>query len=321
MKVVITDYQYKSIETERRIIEGAGFELFDYQAKKEEELISLVKDADAVITQYSDINSRVIESMERCKAIIKYGIGVNNIDCRAAGKKGVFVCNVPDYGVDEVSDHAVAMILALGRKLPILQNAFRRGDWGYSSVVPLKRLSECTVGLIGFGRIPQMVAKKLQVFGIKVLAYDPYVSKEKAESLGVTLTDTETIYKTVDFLSVHCPLTEATLHMIGIEELRKMKPTAIVVNTARGGIIEESALIQALKQGIIAGAGVDVFEQEPVSEDHPLLKMENVIATPHSAWYSETAISSLQRKVAEEVVNILQGNKPFHCVNQKNFCE
>lgn len=315
MKVVITDYQYENINTERAVIEGAGHTLLAYQEKEPARLIPLLRDADAVITQYSSIDRSVIESLEHCKMIIKYGIGVNNIDVDAATERGIYVCNVPDYGVEEVSDHAVTMLLALGKKLPILAGALRKGDWGYSSVVPLRRLSECTVGLVGFGRIPQTVARKLSGFGMKLLAYDPWGSEERAKELRVTLTDMDTIYTEADFISLHCPLTKETTHMINAEALQKMKPTAFLINTARGPIIDEAALIAALRSGEIAGAGLDVFENEPVAADNPLLHMENVICTPHSAWYSETAIAALQRKAAEEVVNVLGGNPPFHNVN------
>lgn len=315
MKVVITDYQYENINTERALIEGAGHTLLAYQEKAPERLIPLLRDADAIVTQYSSIDRSVIESLAHCKMIIKYGIGVNNIDVDAATERGIYVCNVPDYGVEEVSDHAVTMLLALCKKLPVLAAALRRGDWGYSSVVPLYRLCECTVGLVGFGRIPQTVARKLFGFGMKLLAYDPWGSEERAKELNVTLADMDTIYAEADFISLHCPLTKETTHMINTEALRKMKSTAFLINTARGPIIEETALIAALRNGEIAGAGLDVFENEPVAADNPLLGMENVIATPHSAWYSETAIAALQRKVAEEVVNVLGGNHPFHNVN------
>lgn len=317
MKVVITDYQYENIDSERSIITGAGYELFDYQVKTTPDLIPVVKDADAVITQYSDINAEVIEHMQNCKIIIKYGIGVNNIDCEAASKKGIYVCNVPDYGVDEVSDHACTMLLALGKKLPILAKSFRKGEWGYSSVVPLLRLSECTLGLVGFGRIPKMVARKMSAFGMKVIAYDPYINETAAQELNVTPVTLEQLLKDSDLISVHCPLTKDTYHLIGKEEMTLLKPNAILVNTARGGNIDEAALIEALQNGKISGAGVDVFENEPVTPEHPLLHMDNVIATPHSAWYSETAIHTLQRKVAEEIVNVLNGNPPFNCVNMK----
>lgn len=314
MKVVITDYEYENIETERAIIEGAGFTLHSCQLKRPEELLPVLRDADAVITQYSSITSEVIEGMEHCRMIIKYGIGVNNIDCDAAAAKGILVCNVPDYGISEVSDHTCAMILALGRKLMPLAGALKSGGWGYSSAVPLKRLSECTLGLVGFGRIPQMAAKKMRAFGMRVSAYDPFVSSETAAEQSVNLVSLDELLRTGDFISVHCPLTRDTFHLIGKEEIEKMKASAFLINTARGGIIDEKALITALKKKRIAGAGIDVFEEEPVHPGHPLLSMDNVIATPHSAWYSETAIRTLQRKAAEEVVNVLKGNKPFNRV-------
>lgn len=317
VKVVITDYQYDNIDAERRIIGEAGFELKDYQVKDPEGLIPLVKDADAIVTQYSDVSRRVIEQLDHCKMIIKYGIGVNNIDTEAATERGIYVCNVPDYGVEEVSDHAVTMMLALGKKMKILEKAFREGDWGYSSTMPLYRLCDCTLGLVGFGRIPQLVAKKMGGIGLRILAYDPFIDQEKAAALGVTPTDLDTILRESDFISVHVPLNESTRHLIGEEGFRKMKKTAFVVNTARGGVIDEKALVEALLAGQIAGAGVDVYEEEPVKPDNPLLHMDNVIATPHCAWYSETAITALQRKVAEEVVNVLKGNEPFHCVNRE----
>ncbi len=318
-KVVITDYQYEHINAEKNIIESAGFLLEDYQLKDSQQLIPICKDADAIITQYSDISAELIQQLEHCSMIIKYGIGVNNIDVEAASKKGIYVCNVPDYGVEEVSDHAVAMMLCLAKKLPVLTKALQSGDWGYGSTVPLKRICSCTLGLIGFGRIPQLVAKKMQGFGVRILVYDPYVSNEIMSKEGVEGADLEQIFKESDFISVHVPLNSATKGMIGKNAFDKMKSTAIVINTARGGVIDETELIQALLKGKIAGAGVDVYETEPVAADNPLLHMDNVIATPHCAWYSETAITTLQRKVAEEVVNVLNGNEPFNCVNRKSL--
>ena len=199
MKAIITDYQYENVNSERSIIEGAGYELTTFQKKTPDELIPIVKDADAVITQYSEITEEVIANMDHCKLIIKYGIGVNNIDCNAAAKKGIYVCNVPDYGIDEVSDHACTMMLALGKKLPILASALKNGDWGYSSIVPLFRLSQCTLGLVGFGRIPQMVARKMQAFGMRILTYDPYVSEELATKYSVTAVSLDTLLKESDF--------------------------------------------------------------------------------------------------------------------------
>ncbi len=317
MKVVITDYQYENINQEKKIFEEAGIELQEYQLKDPKDLIGVIDDADAVITQYSDINADVIEHLQHCKMIIKYGIGVNNIDVEVATRKGIYVCNVPDYGVEEVSNHAITMILALSKKLPTITRALREGDWGYSSIVPLFRFSEATIGLVGFGRIPQLVAKKLSGFGVKILAYDPYINSELAKEMGVIPVDFETLCKESDYISLHCPLTADTEHLFNLDTFKMMKDTAVLVNTARGPIIKEEDLVIALKEGLIAGAGLDVFEKEPVSSDNPLLHMENVIATPHCAWYSLRAIDNVQRKAAEEVANVLLGNEPFNCVNRK----
>ncbi len=316
MKVVITDYEYPNIDQERAIITGSGAELAAFQVKDEEGLIEIVRDADAVVVQYANITPKVIKAMEHCKMIIKYGIGVNNIDSMAATEKGIYICNVPDYGIDEVSNHAIAMMLALAKKLPIVTKSLRGGEWGYLSTIPLFRLQDSTLGLVGLGRIPSLVAKKMSGFGMNILAYDPYANEEYARSQGVTLVDFDTLIEKSDFVSVHCPQTEETTHLFNKEVFTRMKKTAFLINTARGPIVDQTALIEALKSGEIAGAGLDVFEQEPIEKDSELLKMDNVIATPHCAWYSEQAITTLQRKVAEEVINVLKGNKPFNCTNK-----
>lgn len=317
MKAVITDYQYENIDQEKQIFKEAGIDLVEYQIKDPKDLIGVIDDADGIITQYSEINADVIKHLEHCKVIIKYGIGVNNIDVQAATEKGIYVCNVPDYGVDEVSNHAIALIFALSKKLPIIVKALRGGEWGYDSIVPLYRFSEATVGLVGFGRIPQLVAKKLAGFGVRILAYDPYINSEAAEKLGVTPVDFDTLCRESDFISLHCPLTEDTKHLFDISAFEKMKNSAFIINTARGPVIKETDLITALKEGMIAGAGLDVFESEPIEKNNPLLGMDNVITTPHCAWYSLRAIDNVQRKAAEEVVNVLLGNEPWNCVNRK----
>ncbi len=316
MKVVITDYEYPNIDQERAIITGSGAELAAFQVKDEEGLIEIVRDADAVVVQYANITPKVIKAMEHCKMIIKYGIGVNNIDSMAATEKGIYICNVPDYGIDEVSNHAIAMMLALAKKLPIVTKSLRGGEWGYLSTIPLFRLQDSTLGLVGLGRIPSLVAKKMSGFGMNILAYDPYAKEDYARSQGVTLVDFDTLIERSDFVSVHCPQTEETTHLFNKEVFTRMKKTAFLINTARGPIVDQTALIEALKSGEIAGAGLDVFEQEPIEKDSELLKMDNVIATPHCAWYSEQAITTLQRKIAEEVINVLKGNKPFNCTNK-----
>lgn len=317
MKVVITDCQYPEVDTERRIITGAGHTLETFQVKNEAELVAATRDADAIIVQYAAMTHAVIEQLENCKIIIKYGIGVNNIDCTAATEHGVYVCNVPDYGTDEVSNHAIALLFALCKKLPQLTKQLEAGEWSYAPAVPLYRMDGATLGLVGFGRIPQLVAKKMVGFGLNIIANDPYISEEAAQAFGVTLVDFDTLCTQSDYISVHCPLTEQTTRLFNAEAFKKMKPTAFLINTARGGILDEQALIKALNSREIAGAGLDVFEQEPPNKDNPLLVMQNVVATPHTAWYSEQAIEALQKKVAEEVVNVLAGNRPWNLCNRE----
>lgn len=316
MKVVITDFEYPNVDQEQEIITKFGAQLHACHLKTPQEIAAEVEDADAVIVQYANITKEIIAGMKHCKMIIKYGIGVNNIDSEAAAAKGIYVCNVPDYGVDEVSNHAIAMLMALAKKLPAVTRALKNGEWGYGPTVPLFRLDGSTLGLVGIGRIPSLVAHKMSNFGMKILAFDPYVSAEEAEKRGAELVDFETLCKKSDFISIHCPLTPSTTRIFNREAFGMMKKTAFLINTARGPVIDENELVEALETGEIAGAGLDVFESEPIGKTNKLLQMDQVIATPHCAWYSEEAISTLQRKVAEEVVNVLSGNRPFHCTNK-----
>ena len=318
-KVVITDYQYDAISQEEAIVRGAGFELVSRQKSTPEQVLEITRDADAIITQYCNIDKTVIDQLEHCKIIIKYGIGINNIDADAASAKGIYVCNVPDYGIDEVSNHAIALLFALNKKLPVITDALKGGDWGYSSIVPLRRLAGSTLGLVGFGRIPQAVARKMSGFGVRTIAYDPYCSAERMAVMGVEKVEIDTLIRESDNISIHCPYTPDTHHMFNAAAFASMKDSAFLINTARGPIIDEQALLEALKAGAIAGAGLDVFESEPITPEHPLLQLPNVIATPHCAWYSEEAIRVLQRSVAEEVVRVLQGNPPLHPCNAKQL--
>lgn len=316
MKVIITDCWYENIDEERKIFANfPDLELVQYQCKDEQALCQIVKDADAVIVQFAPITRKVIESMTCCKLIVRYAIGVDNIDLDAASERKIPVANVPDYGIDEVSNHAIALLMALSKMLFPLAASVKEGKWDYTVVKPLHRMQGKTLGLIGFGRIPKMVAKKMAGFGLQLVCYDPYVSPEAALQLGVRAVSLDELLETSDYISVHCPLNASTRHLLGAEQFAKMKPDAILVNTARGAIIDEKALIKALQEHQIAAAGLDVLEQEPIEADNPLLNMENVIVTPHNAWYSEDATKTLQRMAAEEVVRVLSGNPPKNMVN------
>lgn len=315
-KIVITDYQYESIKPQRDVVKAfPDAELIDLQCRTEEDVITLAGDADILLNQYAPMNERVINQLKNCKAIIRYGIGVDTVDIAAATKRGIWVCNVPDYGVDETSNQTIAMILAMARKLPIIHADVRRGGWGLSSGKPMHRFAGSTLGFVGLGRIATAVVNKLKTFSLRMIAYDPYLDPAKAQEMGVELVPFEKLLEESDYVTIHCPATEENRHMFNEAAFAKMKPTAYLINCARGAIVDTNALITALQTGKIAGAALDVIEKEPIEKDNPLLEMDNVIIASHFGGYSEEAIVSLQTKAAQEAVNILAGNRPFNPVN------
>ena len=306
-KVVIADYYYETLEQEKKVFSQMDIQLEDYHCKTEDEVIQVASDCDALICQFAPITRRVIENLKKCKIIIRYAIGVDIIDLKAAEEHGIYVCNVPDYGVDEVSNHAIALLLDCAKKLTYLAGQVKQGNSSYTVVKPLYRISGKTLGLVGFGRIPRLVAQKMAGFGVNIITYDPMVNEEAARQLNVTPVSLDELLSRSDYISVHCPLVPATHHMFNKETFRKMKPTAIFINTARGGVVKEEDLVWALENNVIGMAGLDVTEVEPVRVDNPLLKLPNAVVTPHAAWYSEEAVQTLQRMVAEEVVRALKG--------------
>ncbi|CAM4300242.1 C-terminal binding protein [Paenibacillus tarimensis] len=315
LKVVVTDYEYENLEPEREVFEPLGIELIPAQCHTEREVIEAAKDAHGLISQYAPITRNVIENLPHCKVISRYGIGVDTIDVKAASDRGIIVGNVPDYCIDEVSDHALALLLTGARKIIPLHQAIQKGKWDYKIGVPIYRLRGLVLGLVGFGRIPQQVARKAQAFGLRVIAYDPFIPGGVAESFEVKLVQLDELCAQSDFISVHAPLLASTRGMIGEEQFRRMKKGAIIVNTARGPIIQEEALIRALQERTISGACLDVVEQEPIDESNPLLSMDNVILTPHISWYSEESQNELKRKTAQNVARVLIGERPDYIVN------
>ncbi len=314
---VITDFEFPDISLERGILADAGIRLEAHQNRTPAAIIPTVRDADALIVQYGSITADVIASLEHCRLIVRYGAGVNNIDVEAATRKGIFVCNVPDYGVDEVSNHAVMMIMALSRRLPAVMRRTQSGGWWDPSIEQIHRLAGSTVGLVGFGRIAQAVARKLSAFNVTVLAYHPRRDAAFMEARFAQKASLEEIARHSDFISLHCPLNPETEHLVDAAFLARMKPTACLINTARGSIVDEAALTAALQAGRIAGAGLDVFESEPLPASHPLYSLENVIITPHCAWFSQEASIDLRRKAAQEVVRVLGGGMPASLCNKE----
>jgi len=312
LKIVITDCDHPSVEIEKAILREIDPELILANCNTEDEVIEAAKDADGIINQYAPMNRRVIESLKRCKVIARYGVGVDNIDVEAATEHKIIVANVPDYCVDEVSTHALALILACARGITLLDRKIRDKKWDFTLAKPLFRTQGKTLGLFGLGRIARMVAQKASGFGIKIIAYDPYVSKV---NLGVKLVELSQLLTDSDFVSIHVPLTAETRHSFGENELKKMKKTAYLINTSRGSIIDEKALYQALKNRWIAGAALDVMEKEPPDWNSSLLQLDNLIITPHISFYSEESYVELKTKVAQAVLSVLKGELPRAIVN------
>ena len=317
-KVVVTDHEYESMEIERQEMSKIDVDFYDsYQCKTEDEVIDATKDADGVIVQYAKITPRVIDHLKKCKVISTYSIGVDKIDIKSATAKNICVANVPDYCVDEVSDHAVLLMLAIARKLTLLNGKVKSGVWDYKVSKPIYRIKGKKLGLIGFGKIPKLVAKKAQSFGMKVYAYDPYITAEEMSKYDVSRMEFDDIIQTVDFVSIHVPLLPSTKEMFNEAAFKKMKKTSYLINAARGPVVDEKALIEALQNKEIAGAALDVVYKEPISKDNLLVKMDNVIITPHVAWYSEESAEALQRTTAQQVVQELEGYYPKNLVNRE----
>ena len=314
-KIVVTDYEFPDLSPEEAVAARAGYMLTPKQCRSEEELIAACHDADGIINQYALMTSRVIDSLKKCKIISRYGIGLNTIDVPAATARGIYVANVPDGSLEEVSDHAIALLLSVSRGIAKFNAAVKSGKWDYTVVKPLYRTRGRTLGLLSFGKIPQRVARKMASFGVRIIAHDPFPDAARAAELGVELVDLATLCRQSDYLSLHVPLTDATQHMMGAAQFALMKPTAILINTARGPVVDEAALIEALASGRIAGAGLDVFEKEPIDRNHPFMSMDNVVLSSHAAWYSEDSEFEIRSKATQNVVDVLQGRPPTYLAN------
>jgi D-3-phosphoglycerate dehydrogenase len=313
--VAVTDSVFPSLEPERRVLSPLGVELRHGQCRSEEEVITLAHDADAVLNCYAKMTARVIERLQRCRIIARYGIGVDSVDLVAASRAGILVTNVPDYCVDEVSDHALALLLALARQVARADRLVKDGSWDVSAHAGIRRLRGQSVGLIGFGKIARALASKVHALEMQVLAYDPYLDAGLVARHGARAVDLDRLLADADVVSIHVPLSPETRGLIAEQELARMKPTAFLINTSRGGIVDEKALAAALEAGRLAGAALDVLSEEPPSLDHPLRQAPNVILTPHLAFYSRESVVELQTKAAEEVSRALRSEPPRSPVN------
>jgi len=304
LQIVITDTPFPETNVEESILSPLEAAITVGNCRTENDVLALTRDADAVIVQWAPISRRVIENMTRCRIVSRYGVGVDMIDLDAARDHQIQVANVPDYCVEEVAAHTLGFLVALGRKIIMQDHLMHQGVWKVVDAIrPVNRFQSQTLGLVGLGRMGRRVAEMAAPLGMRILGYD---IKPPENSGAVRLADFETVIRESDFLSLHCPLTKDTLHLINAEVLGKMKPGAFLINVARGGVVDTAALLDALSRGQIAGAALDVYEQEPLPPDHPLTKMDNVILTPHLASYSLDAIIQLRKDTARNVLEFFQ---------------
>lgn len=326
LKVVISDYDFGDVNIERPVIEGAGFELVAAQCKSEEDLIEVARDADAVITQYARVGAKIINAFTNCRLIARYGNGVDIVDVEAATQRNILVTNIPDYCVDEVADHAMAMLLSCIRKLQQYHKATHSGIWRWVAGQPIHRIRGRTMGLLAFGKIARAIAERGKPFGMRIIAYDPYLSYEDFASYGVTPVSFDELIEQTDYLMIQVPLTDETRGMIGEAELKKMNPSSVIINTSRGPLVDNEALYRALKEGWISAAGIDDTEEEPAKRrnwkpDNPLFELDNIIITPHSAYYSEESIHEARLRASQEVVRVLSGKPPLSPVNRVTLAD
>ncbi|MCG9127365.1 C-terminal binding protein [Candidatus Poribacteria bacterium] len=314
-KILITDYAWSSIEPEREIISQIGGEVIVADSGTETELLKLAPSVDAILTCWKPVQERILNAAEKCQIISRYGIGVDNINVESATEHGIIVTNVPKYCVDEVSEHTFALLLSCVRQTSRHNRSVRSGKWDCTIGQKMYRLRGKTLGVIGFGNIAKSVIQKAKSFGLEVIVYSPRTSQEEIEGHDSLKVSFETLLSESDIITIHAPLTHETHHMFRFQEFRQMKKTAYLINTARGAIVDSGALEKALNSEEIAGAGIDVLEAEPPYVDEPLLYMNNVVITPHSAFVSEESIHELQVNAANSVVKVLSGQLPETVIN------
>ncbi|MCE7639398.1 C-terminal binding protein [Vibrio fluvialis] len=317
-KVVVIEPGYLDYEEEEKVLRShqARFVSLPIGVERSEILREVI-DADAIMVREAVVDAEILNAAEKCKVVVRYGVGVDNIDLSYAKQKGVYVANVPDYGSEDVAEHALALLLAATRRIVTRDKDVRQGKWGVGQAEPVPRMGGKVLGVIGFGRIARSFAQKASGIGFRsTMVFDPALTLEQAKEAGVQKADLETLVCESDFISLHAPLNEHTRHMINGDLIGKMKPMAVLVNTSRGGLVDEKALYEALKANRIHAAGVDVFETEPVPQHSPLLTLPNTICTDHTAWFTEESVIELQHKGALEVLRVFDGETPNNWVNQ-----
>lgn len=305
-KCVVTDFTFAALDRERALAEAAGATFEAHQCRSADEVTEAVRGADVALVQFAPFTAEAVAAMRPRGAVVRYGVGYDNVDVSAARKRGIAVAYVPDYCVDEVADHTAALVLTLLRRLPVFDRSVRAGRWQAVKVAEsMPAFRETTIGFLGFGRIARAVRERLAPFGFRFIAHDPQVAGDSAK--GIELVGLDDLLARSDALSLHAPLTEATRHIVGKAALARMKRTAVVVNSSRGNLIDEAALAEALATGVIRAAALDVFEREPLPAASPLRGAPGLLLTPHVAWYSDGSLGRLQTLAGEEAARALRG--------------
>lgn len=313
MRALLTDSDKFPFDDEDKAkLADAGVELDELAGHDPAEILEAGRDVQAIFVYYAKFPREIIERLGNCRVLARCGVGYDNIDVRAARERGIEVVYVPEYGIDDVSDHTVALLLACARKVVLGDSAVRGGDWpGYPKLAPMYRLKGRILGLLGFGQIARRTAQKARAFGIQVIAHDPFVPAKIFDEEDVAAVGTDDLFRDSDFVSVHVPLMENTRHLIGEAEFRLMKPGATLINTSRGAIVDSVALVAALEDGHLSAAGLDVFETEPLPPEDPFRELKSVVLTPHSAAYTEESLAEVRKRPLADVLRVLAGERPL----------
>jgi len=319
-KVAFLGTRYGELAVEHRLLRPFAALLVQAQGQSEAEIINAAHDAQVIVCGGAPkITAAVLRRLPTLKAVVRAGIGIDSIDIEACTRRGIYVVNVPDYCVEEVATHTLTLILSWARKIPASQLITSGGDWNLAPLKPLQSARDLVLGLVGFGRIAQRLCHMARAVGFQVMATDPYVAKSRIHDKGARPVSLNALIRLSDFVTLHLPLSAKTRHIINAERIAKMKRTAYLVNTARGELIDQKALTTALKRGRLAGAALDVMEPEPPTRNHPLRTMENLILTPHCAWYTERSQDELRRRACSEVSRVLRGEVPRNVVNRETM--
>jgi D-3-phosphoglycerate dehydrogenase len=315
-KVVVTDDRYGSYDEENAVLQEIGARVEVHDGMDEAETVRVLSDAHGILVNLHPLPAGVIEKLEKCRVISRYGVGYDNVAVETATSRGIWVARVPDYCLEDVSDQALALLLGCVRKVAFKDRRIREGRWNLHKVQPSYRMAGKTLGLIGYGAIARTLHRKMSGFGLaRVLAFDPYLEPARISENGAEPTTLRKLLEEADYVSVHAPLNEETRGLIGSRELARMKKTAILINTSRGPLVEEKAVVEALATGQIAAAGLDVFEEEPLPSGSPLLQLDNATLSDHAGWYSEESQAELKTKAARNVAAVLKGGEPAYPVN------